>query len=575
MINFIVVNTVNSNAFYDFDLVSGKSFLRHRRCGQKDVWGQYKGQLYLPPYTEGVIPRLINAAGRPLQILVFGRGDYYANEVGPVVFSTHRARIVGALERERCLRVPCVGDGSNAKGQNWSVETILLAVDPEDEAYQRITTVKQLKQKIDWDYMLAFLQNEEGGVEIEGHIYPYLRIAGKELGAKEAIEKVARDIYVFEKKDLFGMRSSCHQLYKFLWKNLGRIKLAEVYRSLGETLRVAHLEFRKILKERGGLKAELEEIESKEALSVNAAKAASATSSQEEAKKKIYELEGSYLYELFGTETAASAKTAKMPETKVDVESVETIEPESAKQLTMESLASRGVSLSMAHGFYQEMTAGLLGKIKELKYGGAKEQSGPMLRSQQEVLSESAALADIFKERFVFFHQKFAEQYTTCIKYVKASDGNGNYYRHWFYAYVELFYLLRSAGYIYDCDRQQWTMVSVEKKIQDLVVGNCRGVVFDRAFPKALELLNQLRMQGRQYYRYVEYDNWPNATHNKLFSWVKESGSHPNCSSQKDQKEVNVWSNINNGAPLFFEGAGWPLFVEKESLFSRSKRNVL
>ena len=72
LVKFYVLTPENSEFSYDFNLLSGKRILKHRYCKVGDVWKSYGRDIYRPPFTEGIIPRIIDETGNAQKIIVFG-----------------------------------------------------------------------------------------------------------------------------------------------------------------------------------------------------------------------------------------------------------------------------------------------------------------------------------------------------------------------------------------------------------------------------------------------------------------------------------------------------------------------
>ena len=83
---------------------------------------------------------------------------------------------------------------------------------------------------------------------------------------------------------------------------------------------------------------------------------------------------------------------------------------------------------------------------------------------------------------------------------------------------------LREMGYYYQCTKRRWRSnpfkfygkrtYDFEKELQ-----KCSSEELDESFPRAIDAMAQLRNLGREYYRYIDYDNHSFGTHEKLFSW--------------------------------------------------------
>src|SRR5690606_6396478 len=107
-INFFPLTAVGAGHTYGLDLVSGKRFRKHRLYRQRDIWEKYPLVVERPPYTEGLVPRLLDPAGLPQKILVFGRPKFY-QELDLNSGRSFRVRVVGGLVEQYCSKYPCTG----------------------------------------------------------------------------------------------------------------------------------------------------------------------------------------------------------------------------------------------------------------------------------------------------------------------------------------------------------------------------------------------------------------------------------------------------------------------------------
>jgi hypothetical protein len=212
-INFIVTTPVDSASYFDVDLVSGMTYRVHRFCKQTDVWQQYNEAIQYPPYTEGIVPRVLDKLGRPQKILVFGNDSYYA---GRITHNTRRVKIIGGLVEQYCEMGHCTG------ARSWQTHLLLVALDTEDKKFANIETIKQLKKIVDWNYVRAFRQNGVGRNIVATSEYPAYRLGGF-VRARAAVNYLQKQAKTFSTKNLMSMRKSCHALYDFIWENLGSL----------------------------------------------------------------------------------------------------------------------------------------------------------------------------------------------------------------------------------------------------------------------------------------------------------------------------------------------------------------
>ncbi|MBI2520634.1 MAG: hypothetical protein HYV97_09460 [Bdellovibrio sp.] len=208
-LNFYVLTPVDSPHAYGLDLVSGQFYKMFSYCDQNDVWGKYGRKINRPPYTFGIIPRLLDSWGGPQEILVFGREDFYKTlPTAPV--RSHRARVVGGIIDQYCKKIPCSGRNL------WDSHVLLIGVDPNDPKYDEVKSIEDLKEIVDWPYVTAFIQNGRGRKQSKDLGSPAYRIAG-EVQAEKAFRYAFKNGHYFEFDELKSLRQNCHKLYDYLW----------------------------------------------------------------------------------------------------------------------------------------------------------------------------------------------------------------------------------------------------------------------------------------------------------------------------------------------------------------------
>lgn len=212
-INFIITTPVDSAVHYNLDIVSGLTYKGHRYCSQTDVWQVYDKPIDFPPYTQGIIPRVLDKLGKPQTILVFGEEGFYA---GRIYHNTRRVKIVGGIVEQYCEMGHCTGANS------WQTRLILVAIDPNDKRLAGVETIDQLKKFYDWDYVKAFRENGIGRNIVASSSFPAYRF-GAPVRPRAAVNYIKRQAKTFTSKDLYKMRNSCHSLYDFIWEHIGKL----------------------------------------------------------------------------------------------------------------------------------------------------------------------------------------------------------------------------------------------------------------------------------------------------------------------------------------------------------------
>ena len=210
-INFIVITPFDSPTSYRLDSQSGQRYRHHTYCEQDDIWGRYEGTVKRPNYTRGIVPRVVDSTGGPQNIIVFGNESFYK---GYSHSNSQRVRVVGGIILQDCPKGKC-----NSSGE-WLTKLILVGVDTRDKEYASIENLHALKEKIDWPYTKAFLENGEGRNLIVKTENPGYRIAG-EVDAREAFNFSIFRSKNFNKEKAYELRKSCHKLYDHIWKNIG------------------------------------------------------------------------------------------------------------------------------------------------------------------------------------------------------------------------------------------------------------------------------------------------------------------------------------------------------------------
>ncbi|MBT4790306.1 MAG: hypothetical protein HON90_01945 [Halobacteriovoraceae bacterium] len=216
-INFIVTSPQKGTNRLELDLVSGQHFVEGKLCKQDDLTKKFNKELFIPAYTTGLVPRIINESGHFQKIIVFGGKDLYSKDFYHNYF---RVKVVGAIVRKECLKGNC------QKTKLWSDNMVLVAVRWEDTVFGDVSDLAGLKKKVNWKRITALLENSQGHIKDEETFYPGFKVGG-EFGAEQALVHLNKNsVYLVDDK-LYEMRSSCHQIYDNVWKELGNDTLFE------------------------------------------------------------------------------------------------------------------------------------------------------------------------------------------------------------------------------------------------------------------------------------------------------------------------------------------------------------
>ncbi|MBL7665894.1 MAG: hypothetical protein JNM93_12230 [Bacteriovoracaceae bacterium] len=210
-LNFIPVTPIDSKIRYNIDTLSGQIYSEIRYCAQDDVYKKFPGQVTTPPYTMGIVPRIINQVGEPQQIIVFGNDERYTK---PEDMNSSEVRVVGGIIEQVCL----LGSCQNQK--SWISQMTLVAVDAKDPDFQYIFDLVNLKNKVNWEKVKAFFLNGRGRNYIGDKAFPAFRYKG-EIRADQAMLFIGSHGHEFHEDELKRMKLSCHKLYDHVWEKLG------------------------------------------------------------------------------------------------------------------------------------------------------------------------------------------------------------------------------------------------------------------------------------------------------------------------------------------------------------------
>lgn len=211
-INFIAVTPEESEVVYGLDLLSGQHYTKKLYCPQNDVWNSYKDLIYKPPFTMGVIPKVLDNLGGPQKIIVFGNKEYYLENF---LNNVHDARIIGGYIEQYCPKGACL------KLDDWIKRLVLIGVQQGYSDYENVTSIEQLQKKTNWASVEAFIQNGQGKNKVASRYYPGYRI-GAYFDAKKSFEYFKKNSVYLTNKKLLSIRNSCYMLYDKIWNEVGK-----------------------------------------------------------------------------------------------------------------------------------------------------------------------------------------------------------------------------------------------------------------------------------------------------------------------------------------------------------------
>lgn len=209
----VVITTVEDSPYLnEIDLRSGQIYTSKKYCKQKDIWGDYQGNLFRPPFSIGFIPGMIDQLGKPQKVIVFGPQNYYEKNYLSQYFDV---KIIGGFIEQVCPARDCLEVNS------WKSRIVIVAVDSNLEKFKEVNEISDLAKVVDWNEVKAFIENGQGHNKITDRFYPAFRV-GAPLGSMQAIKQLQRFSLDFTKKDQQTLKKSCHKLYDHIWNNLGK-----------------------------------------------------------------------------------------------------------------------------------------------------------------------------------------------------------------------------------------------------------------------------------------------------------------------------------------------------------------
>ena len=105
-IRYIVTTPEGSQSQYGMDLYSGKLYRQRLFCSQDDIWDNYRADLMTPNFTQGIVPRVLDENGKPMQIIIIGD----KNTIEPFKHESKyfdEVKVIGSVILENCESYPC------------------------------------------------------------------------------------------------------------------------------------------------------------------------------------------------------------------------------------------------------------------------------------------------------------------------------------------------------------------------------------------------------------------------------------------------------------------------------------
>ncbi len=216
-VNVIILTPEGSPHGYDLDTRSGALYRKRFHCKHNDIWGKFDDTLSTPPFSVAIVPRTLDALGRPQEAFVFGSAKYLEQPTGESV--AHRVRIVGGIIRQECRDYPCT------TRERWLSNMQLIAVNSQDPKFANINNLSDLKSKVDWEKSMAWMQNGFGVTLAGTRPEPVYRITG-EIDAVKALSYFLKKNTQISFEEQKKISKSCNMLYDDLWQGSRKVREA-------------------------------------------------------------------------------------------------------------------------------------------------------------------------------------------------------------------------------------------------------------------------------------------------------------------------------------------------------------
>ncbi|MFT6630314.1 MAG: inorganic pyrophosphatase [Bacteriovoracaceae bacterium] len=209
-LNFVVTTPEGSPFSYNIDLASGQHVVNKAYCVQNDIWKQFSEGIFTPPFTMGIVPKILDQIGDPQKIIVFGDQKNYENNFTSNYFD---ARIVGGFIEQVCPIGGCFKD------KEWKSRIVLIGVQKDHEKFHKVETITELKKVVNWPLVEAFIENGQGINRVVTNTYPAFRF-GALITKEQALRYLDKNSVYLKNNKLLGMRKSCHRLYNHIWNKV-------------------------------------------------------------------------------------------------------------------------------------------------------------------------------------------------------------------------------------------------------------------------------------------------------------------------------------------------------------------
>jgi hypothetical protein len=99
-------------------------------------------------------------------------------------------------------------------------------VDPFDDYYKPVKTLADLRPRVDWPYVKALLNNQEGVHQVGERFFPAYRIT-KEFSLENTLKHFAANMKKVNAEEMTQWREKCFKIYDDIWDKVNRIRKDE------------------------------------------------------------------------------------------------------------------------------------------------------------------------------------------------------------------------------------------------------------------------------------------------------------------------------------------------------------
>lgn len=213
-VNVVITTPEGARNAFEVDVVSGQRYFSHAFCEHKDIWKKYSKSLDYPPFSVGVVPRVLDQLGQPQKVVVWSNRSQIFRKYPS---SSHRVRLVGAYVENICFEGNCIGQ------IRWPSRLVFLAIDVDDKEYSTVSTLLDFEGLVDWKKAKAYLENMNGHNVFGKSYFPSTRI-GDLVNLNDALEYFKKRSIFFKEGELSQIQKSCHTLYDRFLSEVSALK---------------------------------------------------------------------------------------------------------------------------------------------------------------------------------------------------------------------------------------------------------------------------------------------------------------------------------------------------------------